>query len=158
MADKKPAPAAGAPGAMGAIPDPYRAYNFKLDIGGDTAGHFTEVSGLGARVESIAYRQGGEHQVVHRLPGRVEYCDVTLRYGLTATRTLWTWFQTGLRGAVERKNVSVSLLNNEGSAEVMRWNLQGAWIKEWKAAALDAQGRELAVESLTLCYESLELA
>lgn len=150
--------AAGASGAMGAVPDPYRAYNFKLDVGGDTAGHFTDVSGLGARVESIAYRQGGEHQVVHRLPGRVEYYDVVLRYGLTASRTLWQWFQSGLRGAVQRKNVSVILLDNAGEREVMRWNLQGAWIKEWKAAALDAQGRELAVESLTLCYETLELA
>ena len=150
-------PAAGA-AAAASIPDPYRAYNFKLDVGGDTAGHFTEVAGLGARVESIAYRQGGEHQVVHRLPGRVEYSDVVLRYGLTASRTLWQWFQTGLRGSVERKNVSVSLLDTEGKVEVMRWNLQGAWIKEWKAAALDAQGRELAVESLTLCYETLELA
>ena len=150
--------AAGASGTMGAVPDPYRAYNFKLDVGGDTAGHFTDVTGLGARVESIAYRQGGEHQVVHRLPGRVEYYDVTLRYGLTASRTLWQWFQSGLRGAVQRKNVSVILLDNAGEREVMRWNLQGAWIKEWKAAALDAQGRELAVESLTLCYETLELA
>ncbi|HYE99139.1 MAG TPA: phage tail protein [Planctomycetota bacterium] len=150
--------ATGAPGTMGAVPDPYRAYNFKLDIGGDTAGHFTDVGGLGARVESIAYRQGGEHQVVHRLPGRVEYYDVVLRYGLTSSRTLWQWFQTGLRGAVQRKNVSIILLDNAGEREVMRWNLQGAWIKEWKAAALDAQGRELAVESLTLCYETLELA
>ena len=150
--------AAGASGTMGAVPDPYRAYNFKLDVGGDTAGHFTDVTGLGARVESIAYRQGGEHQVVHRLPGRVEYYDVVLRYGLTASRALWQWFQSGLRGAVQRKNVSVILLDNAGEREVMRWNLQGAWIKEWKAAALDAQGRELAVESLTLCYETLELA
>ncbi len=45
--------------------DPYRAYNFKLEIQGVTEGHFTECSGLGVKVQAIAYREGGTSQVVH---------------------------------------------------------------------------------------------
>jgi phage tail-like protein len=151
-----PHPAAAAP-QTGVMTDPYRAYNFKLDIGGDTAGHFTEVTGLGARIESISFREGGDHQVVHRLAGRVDYMDVTLKYGLTASRSLWDWFQSGIRGTVSRKNVSIILMDSAGDREVNRWNLNGAWVKEWRAASLDALGQEVAIETMTLVYETLEL-
>ena len=156
-------PPAGAPHAgagapqTGVMTDPYRSYNFKLDIGGDTAGHFTEVTGLGARIEAISFREGGDHQVVHRLAGRVDYMDVTLKYGLTASRTLWDWFQSGIRGMVSRKNVSIILMDAAGDREVNRWNLNGAWVKEWRAASLDALGHDVAIETMTLVYETLEL-
>src|SRR3954463_14728370 len=129
-------PPAGAPQPAatqtGVMTDPYRSYNFKLDVGGDTAGHFTEVTGLGARVETIDFREGGDHQVVHRLAGRVQYLDVTLKYGLTSSRALWDWFQSGVKGAVQRKNISILLMDTSGSREEMRWNLNGAWVKEWR--------------------------
>lgn len=154
-----PAAAAHPPAALqtGVMTDPYRSYNFKLDVGGDTAGHFTEVTGLGARIETINFREGGDHQVVHRLAGRVDYMDVTLKYGLTASRTLWDWFQSGIRGTVSRKNVSIILMDSAGDREVTRWNLNGAWVKEWRAASLDALGQEVAIETMTLVYETLEL-
>ena len=66
------APQAAAAAAPG-FKDPYGAYHFKLVIQGVTEGHFTECSGLGVRVEAIKYREGGTSQVVHRLPGRVDY-------------------------------------------------------------------------------------
>src|SRR5215217_5242750 len=82
-------PAATSGATPGVFKDPYGAYNFKLVIQGVTEGHFTQCTGLGVRVEAIKYREGGTSQVVHRLPGRVEYADVTLRYGLTASKELW---------------------------------------------------------------------
>jgi phage tail-like protein len=136
--------------------DPYRAYNFKLQIQGVTEGHFTEVSGMGVKVHAISYREGGVSQVVRRLPGRVEYADVTLRYGLTKSVELWNWFMTGMKGKVERRNVSVLMVDGDGTTEVMRWNLFNAWLSDWRAAALDAMGKEVAIETLTLVCESIE--
>ena len=49
--------------------DPYRSYNFKLEIGGIAEGHFTECSGLGVKIEPIAYREAGNHQLVRHIPG-----------------------------------------------------------------------------------------
>jgi phage tail-like protein len=136
--------------------DPYRNYNFKLEIQGVTQGHFTECSGLGARVEAISYREGGLQQVVRRLPGRTEYADVTLRYGLTSSNELWQWLLSVIKGTVQRRNVSVILLGSDGSTEVMRWNLVNVWPREWRGAPLDAMGQEVAIETMTLVYESLE--
>lgn len=140
----------------GAYVDPYRAYNFKLDINGVTEGHFTACSGLDVKVQPIAYREAGNNQVVHYVPGRLEYGAVTLHYGLTSSAELWEWFMTVVRGRVERRNISVILLDSDGSTEVMRWNLQNAWPCEWRGAALDARGREVAIASLTIVFSELE--
>jgi phage tail-like protein len=144
------------PAQPGTWVDPYRAYNFKLEIQGVVEGHFTECSNMGVAVQAIPYREGGQSQVVHRLPGRVEYADVTLRYGLTASKDLWTWFQTAVKGKVERRNISVVLLDSDGATEVARWNLVNAWPSQWRGALLDASGQEVAIESLTLVFETLD--
>ena len=136
--------------------DPYRVYNFKLVIQGVTEGHFTECSGLGIKVEAIQYREAGNSQVVHRIPGHVEYADVTLRYGLTNSSELWDWFKSAVKGQVERKNVSILMLDPDGVTEVMRWDLINAWPSEWHGAPLNAMNQEIAIENLTLVYETLE--
>ena len=138
--------------------DPYRAYNFKLVIQDVTEGHFASCSGLGVQVEVIKYREAGNGQVVRAIPGQTTYHDVTLRYGLTDSRELWDWMMTAATGNVERKNVSVLMLDASGVNEVLRWNLINAWPSEWRGATLDALGKEVAIESLTLVFESLERA
>ena len=138
--------------------DPYRAYNFKLLIEGVTEAHFTMCTGLGVKVEAIKYREAGNDQVVRRIPGRVEYADVTLSYGLTSSRDLWEWFLTAVNGSVERKNISILMLDSDGVAEMLRWNLVDAWPREWRGAPLDAMSQEIAIESLTLVFESMERA
>lgn len=138
--------------------DPYRSYNFKLQISGIDEGHFTECSGLSVRIESIPYREAGNNQVVRHIPGPVDYSAVTLRYGVTSSRALWDWLMKAVKGDVERKNVSIILLDSAGSSEVMRWNLTDAWPSEWQGAGLNTTDRAVAIESLTLTFDSLERA
>lgn len=135
--------------------DPYRAYNFRLEVSGLQAGAFTEVTGLGVKVESIQYREGGDPQSVRHIPGPVEYEPITLRYGLTDSQDLWNWLMQTVQGQIERRNASVVLLDSTGN-EAMRWNLIDAWPSHWQGAPLDAMSREIAIESLTLVYDSLE--
>lgn len=139
----------------GTYTDPYRSYNFRIEVGNQVAAYFTECSGLGARIEAIPYRAGDSGRRVHRLPGRLEYADVTLRYGLTASMHLWDWFVSLMNGRTDRRNVSIILLGNQDN-EVMRWNLYDAWPVEWRSAPLDALGKEVAVESMTLVFETLD--
>jgi phage tail-like protein len=138
--------------------DPYRAYNFKLEIQGATEAHFTEVSGMEARITPIAYREGGNSQVVHYVPGYTEYGAITLRYGLTRSRELWDWFLSGVKGKVERRNISIVLLDSDGTTPVVRWNLLNAWATHWRGAMLNSIDQEIAIESLTLVCETLERA
>ncbi|HEX8734287.1 MAG TPA: phage tail protein [Pyrinomonadaceae bacterium] len=138
--------------------DPYRAYNFKLEIMGITEAHFTEVSNMEVKVTPIAYREAGDSQVVHYVPGQTEYGAITLRYGLTSSRQLWDWFMTGVKGNVQRKNCSIIVLAADGKTEVLRWNLINAWAAQWRGAILNALDQEVAIESLTLVCETFERA
>jgi phage tail-like protein len=148
--------AAPAGGQTGSWTDPFRAYNFKVLVDQVTEGHFTECSGLAVKVQSIPYREGGGGPVVHRLPGPVDYGEVTLRYGLTTSAQMWQWFMSAVRGKVERRSVSIVMLDDDGVTEVLRWNLDRAWVSQWRGALLDALGHEAAIESMTLVFESLD--
>jgi phage tail-like protein len=143
------------PAAVVAV-DPYRNYNFKLEIQGVTEGHFTACSGLGIRVKPIRYREGGIGQVVRAIPGSVDFSDVTLKYGLTKSRDLWDWMMKTVAGTVERRNVSIIVLEPNGADEGLRWNLMRAWPSEWRGAPLDAIGNHIAIEELTLAFDTLE--
>jgi phage tail-like protein len=148
-----PAPDAGQTGNW---KDPYRSYNFKVSVQGVGDGHFTECSGLAVRVQSIPYREAGGGSVIHRLPGQIEYGEITLRYGLTNSKELWQWFLSAVEGKVNRRSVSIIMLADDGTTEVLRWDLRNAWVTEWRGALLDALGREAAIESMTLVCEELK--
>ncbi len=140
----------------GTFVEPFRAYHFMLVINGVTEGRFTECSGMAARVHTIKYREAGENQIVHTMPGPVEYSDVVLRYGLSTSRELWDWFLQSVNGTADRKNVSIVMLDYSGTQEAIRWNLIDAWPAEWRGAPLDALQQEVAIETLRLVYNRLE--
>lgn len=141
----------------GTVVDPYRAYNFKLVVQGVVQGHFTRVDGLGMKIDRILYRAGGENSTVRVIPGQVEYSVCTVRFGLTDSTELLRWLFASVEGRVERRNVSLAMLDDASTTEVRRWNLIGAWPCEWYGAPLDALGKELAIETLSLAYDRLEL-
>lgn len=142
----------------GAIVDPYRAYNFKLEVRGLVEAHFTACTGLGVSVDVIKYREAGVRQIVRTIPGQVDYEPVTLHYGLTNSRDLFDWLMSAVEGKVSRRNVSIMMLNTEGVREVMRWNLSNAWAASWRGAKLDAMSKDVAIESMTLVFDRLERA
>jgi phage tail-like protein len=161
MADATPpaAPTNGAtPAPVAPRADPIRAYNFALEIDGKPEGYFTSCSGLGVRVTPIRYREGGDARTVHFLAGPVEYGEITLRYGLSDSRVMFDWAMTAVSGKPQRKNISLIMHGPEGTAERLRWNLFDSWACEWHGAALDALGKEFAIESLTLVCERIERA
>ena len=152
MAEAAATPAA----APGAQVDPYRAYNFKLLINGITNGHFTEVTCMEVNIARLAYREAG-NDVVRSVPGQVDYEPVVLHFGVTSSKDLWDWVDLAAKGRVSRRNVSVVLMDSSGTAEVMRWNLLNAWPCRWRGAHLHTLAQEIAIESIALAYERLEL-
>ena len=136
--------------------DPFRSYNFKLMIAGVAEGYFTECSGLSLKNDSVPYREAGKNQAVRHIPGPVEYAAITLKFGVTRSKMLFDWMMKAAEGKVERKDVSISLMDEQNSTEAMRWNLRAAWPSEWKGANLAATDQGVAIEKLTLVFDSLE--
>lgn len=138
--------------------DPFKNYSFVVEIDGIASSAFKSVSGLAAEAEVIEYREGSDPLSSSRkLPGRVRYPNVRLSRGLTTTRDLWDWWETVVNGTVDRRNVAIILLD-DSRTEVLRWFLRDAWIAKFEAPDLDASGNEVAIETIELAHEGLELA
>jgi len=136
--------------------DPFKSFSFRVEIDNVASASFKSVSGLAAEAEVIEYREGGDLSSSRKLPGRVRYPNVTLKRGLTTSPDLWDWWQTVRDGAVERRTVVITLLNDAGEP-VLRWRLREAWIAKIEASDLDAEGNEVAIETIELAHEGLEL-
>jgi phage tail-like protein len=70
---------------------------------------------------------------------------------------MWRWVVKSASGEVDRRNVSIVLLNESGNGEVRRWNLMRAWPCHWRGPNLRALGNRVAIERVTLAYDRLEL-
>jgi phage tail-like protein len=137
--------------------DPYKGFKFLLEIDGIVQAGFSECSGFGSEIEVVEYREGGEPSTVRKLPGKVSYPDMTLKWGITDSRELYDWHHTAVNGQIERKNGSVILLDDIGEEKV-RWNFFDAWPSKYDAPDFNATGNEVAVDTLTIACERLERA
>jgi phage tail-like protein len=138
--------------------DPYLDFNFLVEIEEVAAAAFREAELPEGRIEAIAYREGTDRTSAARLlPGRVEYGPLVLRRGFAGDASLYQWWHEVAQGNIDRRNVSVILLD-EQRQEVARWNLRRAWPTKWSGPSLNALGNEVAIETLELAHEGVELA
>jgi len=135
--------------------DPYRNFRFLVEIDGIVQAGFSDVSGFGSTVEVIEYREGGDAANVRKLPGKVSYPDITLKWGVTDSRELYDWHLAAVNGAIQRKNGSIILLD-DAAQEKIRWNFFGAWPSKWDGADFSAKGNDVAIDTLTVSCERLE--
>lgn len=135
--------------------DPFRNFNFLVEIDGIAQGSFIECSGLSATTEVIETREGGDNTTVHKLPGKTTYTDITLKWGLSASKELWKWREQVIHGTVARKNGSIVVYDLANRTEVTRWNFVNAWPSKWEGAAFNAKGTDIAVDTLVLSHEGI---
>jgi len=135
--------------------DPYLNFRFRVEIAGIQQAGFMECSGLGSQVEVVEYREGGDPANVRKLPGRVFYPDITLKWGVTDSTELYKWHLSVIQGQLQRQDGAVVLLDAQGN-EKIRWNFFNAWPSKWTGPTLNAKGNDVAIEELTLTCERQE--
>lgn len=137
--------------------DPFRTFNFRLEFNGQEIGGFSEVSGLMADGDAIDYREGSDPQLnVRKLPGLRKFGQVTLKRGYTTDKTLWEWHNNISNGVVDRRDVTVVLLNETREA-VLRWHIENAWVNKIEAPGMKASANEVAIESAELVHEGITI-
>ena len=137
--------------------DPYLNFNFLVQIDGDTVAGFREADLPEARIEVAVYREGNERSnTLRRLPGRVEYGPLVLRRGFAGDRTLFQWWRDVADGNLDRRNV-VIILRDQSGRDVARWAFRDALPTKYSGPSFRAQGNEVAIESIELAIESMEL-
>jgi|SRR5215470_20429659 phage tail-like protein len=138
--------------------DPFRNFNFLVELDGIAQASFTECSGLSTTTEVIENREGGDNVTVRKLPGKTSYSDISLKWGLTDSTELWDWRQQIVDGNIVRKNGSIVVFDLANSTEVARWNFVRAWPTKWEGPNLSAKGNDIAIDTLVLAHEGLTRA
>lgn len=141
--------------ATGQVTDPFSNFNFLVEIDGITRAAFQEVSGFDSTIDVIEHREGGENTTPRKLPGMTKYSNLTLKWGITDDVDLYTWHRQIVQGQIERRNGSIVLLDRAGQ-EVARWNFFRAWPTKYDGPDLNAEGNDVAIETLELAHEGVE--
>ena len=119
---------------------------------------FTEVSGLDITTEVIEYRDGAspEYSKV-KMPGQRKFSNITMKRGtFKSDNEFYLWFNTVNLNQIERRNLTVSLLN-ENHEPVVVWKVKNAWPTKVTPTDLKADGNEVAIESIELAHEGLTI-
>ncbi len=135
--------------------DPYRGYNFLVEIDNITQAGFQEVGGLDVTTDTVEYREGSDPNHVRKLPCLNKYSAITLKRGITDSDELWRWYKSVLDGKIDRRNGSIVLLDDTGT-EKLRWNFANAWPSKWTGPSFNSTTNAVAVESLEITHEEVK--
>jgi phage tail-like protein len=137
--------------------DPYQHFNFLVEIDGVTRAGFTECTGVTTDTDVIEYREGSDPMLsVRKLAGLRKYTNITLKRGYTQDKSLWEWRKKIINGVVERRSADIVLLD-EARNEVLRWRVRDAWISKWESGPFNAMTSEIAIETIELAHEGIEM-
>jgi phage tail-like protein len=138
--------------------DPYRGYNFRIELDSTSVASFRECSGLTMTTDAVDYREGTDVPLsVRKLTGLRKFTNIMCKRGFTQNEDLWNWYKNVLNGVSDRRNGAV-VLQDEEHNDVLRWNFTNAWICKWEGATMNATSNDVAIESIEICPERIELA
>jgi len=138
---------------------PLPKFYFTVETKDLAAATFQEVSGLDVEAQMIEYRHGNSPDFsTIKMPGIKKYGNITLKKGIfKSDNKFWDWFNKIKMNTIERQAVTISLLDEAGSA-TMVWTLKNAWPTKITGTDLKSDGNEVAVETLEIAHEGLTIA
>jgi phage tail-like protein len=136
---------------------PLPKFSFLVRLGDEEA-RFQELAGLDADGKPIEYRHGNSPIFYPiKMPGLGRVHNVTLRKGIFAgDAKFWNWFSEIETNTVSRRAVVINLHDENGDTR-MTWTLHNAWPTKITGTDLKSEGNEVAVESVELAYETMEV-
>lgn len=136
---------------------PLVKFHFQVEWGGTKIG-FTEVSGLDVETEMIEYRHGASPEFSKtKMPGMQKYSNITLKRGsFQSDNEYFEWWNTVKLNTIERRDITISLLNEEHEPLIV-WKIKNAWPLKVQSTDLKADGNEVAIETLELAHEGLNM-
>jgi phage tail-like protein len=137
--------------------DPFGGYNFAVELDGITRMGFKECSGLDSSSEVSKYREGTDPTLAQRqIPGLLTFSNITLKRGITDDHALYDWRDAIMKGTPLRRSISIILRDDQGQ-EKIRWNIKDCFAVKWTGPTLDAASNAMAIETLELAHEGIEV-
>lgn len=134
---------------------PQAKFRYKVEIDGLEAGGFSEATGFDASIDVIEYREGDmTAETPMKIAGLKKYGNITLKQGLTDSRVMYDWLAAGVNGEVQRKTLTLTLLNDT-QAPAASWQIINAWPTKYTAPDFNATASEVAIETLEIAHEGM---
>lgn len=139
---------------------PISKFYFTVDFGGAMANtSFQEISGLDVESQPIEYRSG-DNPVFStiKMPGMTKFSNITFKKGVfVKDNQFFDWYNKIKMNTIERVAITIKLLD-EGGNPTMTWTLKNAWPTKITGTDLKSDGNEVAVETIEIAHEGLEIA
>ena len=125
------------------------SFRFVIDCGNETLGVFTECTLPTIEWELEEVKEGGRNDFVHQLPGRRKSARLTLKNGV-GNSELMNWFWGMLEGNIDRRTITVKLLNahEKLSAPVLELTMHRAYPVKWSGPQLKSDDNSIAIQSI----------
>ena len=129
---------------------PLPKFHFSVAWGG-TKIAFTEVSGLNKEMDIIEHRVGSSPEFFKKkMPGLQKLNNISLKRGVFAgDNEFYQWYNTVAMNTVERRNITISLLN-ENHAPVVVWKVKDCFIVSLKCSDMKADANEAAIDTVEI--------
>ncbi|MBN9689079.1 MAG: phage tail protein [Verrucomicrobia bacterium] len=133
---------------------------FKLILpGDDLPAIFEDASGLESETQIITKRPASpetEAGKIH-MPGLGKVGSIILSGGtVSAESAVWKWLDQSQAKSTRRSTLTIELVDNSDRAAT-RWILSNAWPTQVSIYGVESEGNEVAVESVEIAYETLEI-
>ncbi len=137
--------------------EPQGGFLFVLEVDKRWVAHFNECSGIKNTTEVVEIQEGGLNARVHKVPGQTRWENIVLKYGMSSDTYLVEWRNEILNDQFgNRRNASIIVLDNSLS-ELRRFNIKNAWPVSYEGPSLSAAGSDLAVESVEIAHDGVEI-
>lgn len=139
---------------------PIPVFQYKVEIEGLDEMAFSEVSGLNIEVEPITYKDGMSYMKgIQYMPGNRTPIKLTLKKGMTiASEGLYSWMNDISLNAVEKKNITIRLMNVTGDAPVVNWVVENASPTKLEGPSFNATSNEVAFESIEVIADRMTIS
>ncbi|UKT65285.1 phage tail protein [Pedobacter mucosus] len=130
-------------------------YHFVAEWGGTRIG-FAEISGLNIEIESVIVRDSSSAvDSGRKIPGIRKFSNIILKRGIVkGDNDFFNWINTKSNGTIERRNISINLLD-EAHNPIFTWSVKNAFPIKYSGPVLIANDSEVAIETLELTHEGL---
>ena len=142
------------------LEDPYGSHFFALEINGVEVAHFMEFSGIKTSSTVFEIEEGGLNGYTHKRPGQSKWENLVLKYATNASTQLLELrdqFVQDQFGSRITNSGAVIMYDNYGS-EVRRYSFKRAWPVSWEGPSLNSGNSELAIETIELAHEGIEVS
>jgi len=137
--------------------DAFPAFHFEVDIGGSSY-PFRTCSGLSSETKVYEVEEGGVNGYVHKLVDRTTFPNLVLGQGFcNPSSPLYALYQAFIAdgGTKKRFDGFVRAIGPNGTSA--KWVFKNGWIAKWSSSDFDATQNQVAIETIEIVHEGLQL-